>query len=107
MDDDVRFLELLDLEAEAGEEEPVAWRQSGREAFFDRAQLASVAETDGQQRLLDDHAGVQAMLLRDARLGDSPPAVGLGHQAAKAIIGLQRVPAGRDKIQNLLERLLL
>ena len=46
MDDDVGVLELLDLEAEAGEEEVVAGRERRGEAFLDRAELAAVAEAD-------------------------------------------------------------
>src|SRR6476661_9982116 len=104
MDNDVGVLELLDLEAEAGEEETVAGRQRRGEPFLHRSQLAAVLETDGYQRLLDDHAGVEAMLLRDARLGDPPHSARFGHKPPELVIGFQRVTAGRDEVQDLLER---
>ena len=46
VDDDVGVLELLDLEAKAGEEEAIAGCKRRGEAFLDRAELAAVLEAD-------------------------------------------------------------
>src|ERR1043165_1376521 len=81
MDDDVRVLELLDLEAEPGDEEMIAGRQCRSEALLDRAKLAAVPEADGEEWLLDDDSGIQPMLLGDARPGNAPPNAGLRPQA--------------------------
>ena len=54
----------LKLEAEAGEEEVVAGRQGRGEAFLDPAELAAVPEAHVHHRLLDDDAGVHAVLER-------------------------------------------
>jgi hypothetical protein len=103
MHDDIGVLELLDLEAQSGEEEAVARRQDRGEAFLDRAEPAAVLEADGHQRLLDDDAGIQAVLLGDARLGDAPHAAGLGHQPAEAVVGFERIAASGDEIEDFLE----
>ena len=41
------------------------------------------------------------------RPGDAPHAAGLGHQPAEAVVGLERIAAGGDEIEDFLERLLL
>src|SRR6478672_3981988 len=107
MDDYVGVLELLDLKAETSEEEAVARRQRGGEPLLDSAELAPVLEADAHQRLFDDHAGVEAMLLRDARFGDSPHPACFGDQPPEPVIGLQRITTRRDEIEDFLERLLL
>src|SRR6476620_7031135 len=107
MDDDVGVLELIDLEAEAGKEKPISWCKRRGEAFLDRAELAAVLEADAHQRLFDDDARIQPMLLGDAGLGDAPMAAGLGHQPSEPVVGFQRIAAGRDEAEDFLERLLL
>src|SRR6185369_17500403 len=47
VNDDVGILELLDFEAEPGEEETVAGRQRRGKSLLDRAELAAVPEPDG------------------------------------------------------------
>src|SRR3954449_8599139 len=106
MDDDVRVLELLDLKAEAGEEEAVTRRERRRKPLLDGAELAAVAETHGKQWLLDDHSGIQAVLLGDGGVGDAPHSAGLGNEAAEAVIGFKRVAPGCDEAQHLIEGLL-
>ena len=105
MDDDVGVLDPLDLEAEAGEEEMVAGRQGRGEAFLDRAEPAAALEADVHQRLLDDHPGIHPVLDRDRRPGDAPAAGRLFDDAAEPVIGLERIAAGRDEIEDFAEDL--
>ena len=107
MDDDFAVLDPLDLEAEAGEEEMVAGRQGRGKALLDRAEPAPAAEADGQQRLLDDDAGIHPVLGGDRRPGDPPAPVGLADQPAEAVVGFQRIAAGGDEAEHFLERLVL
>ena len=60
-----------------------------------------------EQRLLDDDAGVHPVLLGDCGLAMRHMPPGSRHQPAELVVGLQRIAAGRDEVEDLLERLLL
>src|SRR6187549_2020489 len=103
MDDDVRFLELLDLQAQTREVEMIAGRQRRGIAFLDRSKLSPVTEADGQQRLLDDDSGVEAVLGNDCRAGDPPLAVRVADKPAETVVGFERITASGDEVQDFLE----
>jgi len=51
MNDDVRVLELLDLEAEPRKIEMIARREGGGITLLDRPELTAIAKADRQERL--------------------------------------------------------
>ncbi len=55
---------------------------------------------DIQHRHLDDGAKIQAILLGDLRVRDAPEPVLAAADAGIALIGPQRIAAGRDKIDD-------
>ena len=61
MNDDVGVFELLYLEAEPRKVEMVAGREGRGIAFLDCPELSSIAEANGEERLFDDHSGIEAM----------------------------------------------
>src|SRR5207253_9137701 len=79
--------------------------EGGPEGLPRRGGAAGVLEPGGGKRLLDGGAGVETVLQRDAGPGDPPYPAGLGDQASEAVVGLQRIAAGRDEVEDLLERL--
>ena len=52
---------------------------------------------------LDDGADIHAVALRDHRMGDAPAAVLALPDLGEALVGLQRVAAGRDEIERGVE----
>ena len=71
----------------------------------DRAGLAArrAREPDLDHRRLDDGADVEPVLLRDAAVAHPPEPVRAAHDLGEALVGAQRVAAGRDEIDDGLE----
>ena len=99
----------------AGEHEGVARRQRLDEIFLDLAEQAAAARrSTGLERArahqphlehvgLDDGADIHAVALRDLRIGDAPAAVLVLPDLGEALIGLERVAAGGDEIDDGVE----
>ena len=85
----------------------VAGRERRGIAFLDGAEFAPVAEADRQERLLDDDARIQTMLGGDLRPCDPPAPFAFRDQAAEAVVGLQRITARSDEVEDLGEGLVL
>ena len=97
----------------AGEHEGVARRQHLDEIFLDFAEQPAAAR-DHLRRArahqphlqhvgLDDGADIHAVALRDHRMRDAPAAVLALPDLGEALVGLQRVAAGRDEIEHRVE----
>ncbi len=104
-DDQILVLHPLHFETQTGEEKGVVGAERGGERLLDFAERAAVAEAHGQHRGLHDDAGVEAELCCEARMADAPEAVHALGQPLVAIIGLERVAAGRDEAEHAVERL--
>src|SRR6185437_13966749 len=95
----------------AGEDEGVAVHQLLDEIFLELAEhapagagrLAARLQADLHHRLLDDDAGVQAVLLREAGMGEPPQAFGRLAQARITVIALERIAAGGDEFDRIVE----
>src|SRR5690606_38597082 len=94
-------------------EEGVVSRQRFKEIFLDATKntsatrisaLAATSKPDIQLWRFDNRADVEPILLRDARIGHPPRAVHDLADFRKPLIGLERVAAGRHKIENAVER---
>ena len=88
---------------------PANWKTSpGRsqfdEPFLDLAQhLAAALDADPQHRRLDDRADVHPVALREPPVGEPPEAVGAAPQPPVALVDAERIAAGRDELQDLVE----
>lgn len=97
----------------AGEEEGIALHQLLKEIFLDLAERHAAApdralgialdHADIQFRRLDDGAEVEAILLRDRRIGDAPATVLHLADAGVTLIGAQRITAGGGEIHHPVE----
>ena len=97
----------------AGKQEGIAGRQHFEEIFLDLAERGPAA-ADGtlraaldhahvQHRHFDDGAEIEAVLLGDTRIGDTPQAVRRLADTGVALIGLQCITAGRDELHDAAE----
>src|SRR6185437_2651159 len=117
-DIDLVFHQRLVTHHLAAEYEGVADHQTLDEIFLDLAQHAAAARDRAgrarsaaarahqlhlQHRLLDDGADIEPIALAYARIGDAPAALVVLLDAREALIGLQRVAAGRHEIHDVVE----
>src|SRR5690606_17763165 len=96
-----------------GEEEGVALDQRFEERLLDAAEHRTAARREAdaladiahlESRDLDDRADVQPVLLGDARMAYAPHALLRPADAGVAVVALQGVAAGRDEIDDAVER---
>ena len=64
---------------------------------------AAALEAHVEQRLLDDDAGIHAMLRGDGRPGKPPEARRVFDDTAEAVISLERIAAGGDEAEDFAE----
>ena len=90
----------------------LAWAQAGSSGTlhlytFARNRVAcTFYERHGfvvEHRGFDDDAGIEAVLLCEARMRETPAAVGRADEPAEAVIGAERVAAGCDEIEDARE----
>ena len=106
--------DALEAQHLAGEQEGVAVDQRLQKYFLDLAEHRAAARRRApagadiahvQHRHLDDGADIEAVLLGDARMADAPqPVLGLADPGV-ALVGLQRIAAGGDEIDDAVEGL--
>src|ERR1700748_1939427 len=102
----------------AAEHQSVADREPLDEIFLDFAEHAAAPRdragrpsTAGarthqahlEHRLFDDGADIEAIALTDFRGGDAPTTVFILFDAGEALVGFQRIAAGRDEIDYAVE----
>ena len=118
-DEGVGVLQPLEAQHLAGEDEGVAGPQLLDEILLELAEHAAAHERARRARLLpghatphqadldhgrlDDGAGIHAVLLGEAGMGEAQPAVDGGAQPRVALVGAQRVAAGGDEIDDAVE----
>ena len=98
-----QLLHALEAQQAAGEDEGVARHQPLDEGLLDLAQHRAAPQLHLQQRQLDDGADIHAELPRHQRRGQHPAPVGQLLQPVPAVVGRQRVAAGRHEIERVVE----
>src|SRR6185312_12594069 len=76
---------------------------AGDRAGRTRARSARAHQTDLQHRLLDDGADIEAIALPHLRIGDTPAPLLVLPDARETLIGFQRVAAGGDEVDDVVE----
>ena len=118
-DDGVDLAQALEAQHLAGEHEGVAGGELLDEIFLDLAEHAPAGEhacrleraafqpreAHAQHRRLDDGADIEPVLLRDARMGDAVSALLGPLQLRVAVVVRERIAAGRDERDDLIEAL--
>ena len=93
-----------ELQQLAGEQEGVAGDQGLDEVLLDLAQDLAPAKPDLQRHRLDDGADIHPVLARHDGAGDAVEAVFLvPDQPLEAVVAAERVTAGRDEVQRVVE----
>ena len=98
-----QFLDALEAQHAAGEDEGVARHQALDEGLLDLAQDGAAPQLHLDQRQLDDGADIHAELPRHQGRGQHPAAVGQLLQPVPALVGRQRVAAGGDEVEGVVE----
>src|SRR5690606_27585694 len=112
----IHLAQALEAQYLAGEDESVARRELFDEPFLDLAQhapapeRAALADTLAAEpylnhRRLDDGADIEPVLLRHLRIRNAPQTFGRLSQLGVALICLERITAGRDEFDHLVEGL--
>ena len=105
------FVDALETQHIAGEDEGVAGRKLLDEIFLELAEHAPAAagrpafglQADIDHRVFDDDADIEAVLLRDLGMGDAPQPFRRLAQPRIAVVALERIAAGRDEIEHAVE----
>ena len=101
---DVGAIEADDLQRQPGEQETVADTQLSAEPFLHLTQPPPAPpEGDVHRHRLDDGAGIQSVLRRQPRMRQTPQAIAAQCQPVVAFIGAQRIAAGGNETQHLVE----
>ena len=93
----------LEAQELAREHERVAEREALHEILLDLAELAPALQHHLQHRLLDDRADIEPVLPRHQRADDMPRVVRGAEQATEALVALERIAAGRDEGEHVVE----
>ena len=98
-----QLLDALEAQQAAGEDEGVARHQPLDEGLLDLAQHRPAPQLHLDQRQLDDGADIHAELPRHQRRGQHPAPVGQLLQPVPALVGRQRIAAGGDEVERVVE----
>ena len=98
-----QLLDALEAQHAAGEDEGVARHQALDEGLLDLAQDRPAPQLHLDQRQLDDGADIHAELPRHQGRGQHPAAVGQLLQPMPALVGRQRIAAGGDEVEGVVE----
>ena len=98
-----QLLHALEAQQSPGEDERIARHQTLDEGLLDLAQHRPAPHLHLDQRQLDDGADIHAELPRHHRRGQHPAAVGQLLQPVPALVGRQRIAAGRHEVERVVE----
>jgi hypothetical protein len=98
-----QLLHALEAQQAAGEDEGIARHQPLDEGLLDLAQHRPAPHLHLDQRQLDDGADIHAELPRHHRRGQHPAPVGQLLQPVPALVGRQRIAAGRHEVERVVE----